>query len=467
MPVCELSTTNVPRTGRFGKKQFVSNFWHGVLRIILVLYSVLGGVFAYADQGGQPGVSNPDSPEVIAASNDSFLSSLGINTHVSQGVNPGSYVLPLRYLGIRNIRDSRANVAGLIMLHQQAGVRVDLIADDLDGVLVAARSLAKSGAMLSLEGPNEPNNFPIAHKGQMGGGAAGNWIPVAEFQKDLYAAVKSDPELKRFPIFHVSEGGAETENVGLQYLTIPANAGTLFPEGTKFADYANPHNYVCGVRLGYVDNQAWQAADPTLNGYWDGLYGEYGRTWRRHFPGYSNAELETLPRVTTETGWDAAHPEDERVQGTILVNTYLAQFKRGWRYTFVYQLGEGEGGGGNQGVFHQNWTPKLAATYIHNLTSILADNSATAEPAKLRYSIPNEPANVHDLLLQRSDGVFQLAVWGEQVRGSNNITINLANAAPTVKIYDTTIGDMPIEILTNVTSIPLAISDHAMIVEIR
>lgn len=408
-----------------------------------------------------------NSSGVLAASNDTFLSSLGINTHASQGFEPGSYVLPLRYLGIRNVRDSRGNVPGLILLHQQAGVRVDLLTDELKGVMVAARTLARAGALLSVEGPNEPNNFPITHNGQFGGGANGNWIPVAELQRDLYAEVKRDPELKQYPVFHVSEGGAENENVGLQFLTIPSGAKTLLPDGTKFADYANPHNYVSGVRLGYVDNQAWQAADPTLNGYWDGLYGEYGRTWKRHFQGYSNAELETLPRVTTETGWEAVRPTDERIQGTVLVNSYLAQFKRGWRYTFIYQLGEGEGGGGNQGLFHHNWTPKLAAAYIHNLTSILADDVPNREPGRLAYSIAYPPSTVHDLLLQKSNGAFQLVVWGEQVNGSHNITVNLESAAPTVNIYDTTVGDAPIQTLTNVTNIPLTISDHAMIVEIR
>jgi hypothetical protein len=30
---------------------------------------------------------------------------------------------------------------------------------------------------------------------------------------------------------------------------------------------------------------------------------------------------------------------------------------------FIYEFGEGEGG--HQGLFHLDWTPKLAATYIH------------------------------------------------------------------------------------------------------
>jgi len=427
---------------------------------------------------------------VTAVSSDTFLDSLGVNTHVDQGYNPGSYVLPLRYLGVRNIRDSERNLSGHLMLHEQTGVRVDLVGANVIGLTAAARTLARAGALLSIEGPNEPNNFPIIYKGQPGGGADLNWLPgwllrwfpdwllgwlpgrlswlpVAELQRDLYSAVKNDPELSRYPVFHVSEGGAETDNVGLQFLTVPAGAGTLLADGTQFADYASAHNYVSGVRIGYVDNQAWQAADPTLNGDWDGLYGLYGRTWKRHFRGYSNAQLQTLPRVTTETGWDAAGPEQERTQGVVLVNTYLAQFKRGWSYTFIYQLGEGEGGGGNQGLFQENWTPKLAATYIHNLTSILADNVTVANPGRLEYSIANTPATVHDLLLQKSSGVFELVVWGEQVTGSNNVTVNLGRSYANVRIYDTTVGTTPILILTDVSSVPLVISDHALILEIQ
>jgi hypothetical protein len=47
---------------------------------------------------------------VPAISADTFLSSLGVNTHVDQGYNAGSYVVPLRYLGVRNIRDSARNL---------------------------------------------------------------------------------------------------------------------------------------------------------------------------------------------------------------------------------------------------------------------------------------------------------------------------------------------------------------------
>jgi len=433
--------------------------------LALVLCLLISANCAYGDH--QSHFPSSDRRGVPAVSSDTFLTSLGVNSHVDQGYDPSSYIAPLRYLGVRNIRDGRRNLSSLIMLHEQTGILVDLLGADVSGLMTAARSLAQANALLSIEGPNEPNNFPVTYNGQNGGGTSGSWLQVALLQKDLYSAVKNDPELKRYPVFHVSEGGAETDNVGLQFLTVPGGAETLLPEGTRFADYANAHNYVSGIRIGFVDNQAWQAADPTLNGYWDGLYKEYGRTWKRHFRGYPDVDLLDLPRVTTETGWDAPTLEKERTQGTVLVNTYLAQFKRGWRYTFIYELGESEGGGGHQGLFHQDWTPKLAATYIHNLTSILADNVAVDRPGKLDYTIADKPSTVHDLLLQKSDGVFELVVWGEQVAGTNDISITLGCSRATVKIYDTTIGTAPIQILSNASIVPLTVGDHAVIAEIE
>ena len=73
---------------------------------------------------------------------------------------------------------------------------------------------------------------------------------------------------------------------------------------------------------------------------------------------------------------------------------------------------------------------------------------------------------MHDLLLQKNSGAFELVVWGEQVAGSNNISINLGRTHAKVNVFDTTIGTNPIQTLKNVSSVPLTISDHAMIVEI-
>ncbi len=235
--------------------------------------------------------------------------------------------------------------------------------------------------------------------------------------------------LRTYPVFGPSEVGAETDNVGLQFLTIPARAGTLFREGTRFADYANVHNYVSGNGNRYEDNQAWNAADPTLNDRWDGLYGNYGVTWYRHYQGYTNDQLPNVRRVTTETGWDtAADAGGQHTQGAVLTNTYLAQFKRGWSYTFIYNLRDGEGGVGEQGLYNGS-TPKLSAKYIHNLTTIFADGGSEGKPGRLNYTVSCGCTTVHDLLLQKSTGQFELAVWSEKVQGSNNVTVDFGTPA--------------------------------------
>jgi hypothetical protein len=404
---------------------------------------------------------------VAGVSADDFLSSLGIDTHIDQGVPGPSYIAPLRYLGVRNIHDGGRHWSQVELINRQTGIRLDMFGEgDLDAMISTGKALAASNALMAFEGPNEPNNFPIVYKGQSGGGA-GPWAPVAQFQKDLYWAVKSDPDLRRYPVFAVSEAGGETENVGLQFLTIPAGAGATFPDGTQYADYANPHNYVSSTRKIYVNNQAWNAADPTLNGPWDGLFVEYGLTWRHHFQGYATSDLMTLPRVTTETGWDSVLDlGGERTQGTVLVNAYLAQFKRGWRYTFIYQLRDGEGGTGNQGVFHADSSPKLAATYIHNLTTILADDHPIQAPGHLNYSIVNQSATVHDLLLQKSSGAFELVIWDENVTGNDSVTVNLGATYGTINVYDVTVGASPTQTLSNVGSVALTLNDHALIIEV-
>jgi hypothetical protein len=405
-------------------------------------------------------------PRVPATSAFAFLDSIGVNTHVDQGYDPGSYIEPLGYTGIRQVRDGARNVQSDLMIHQKTGVRFTINgAGNLEALLPAARTLAEADALLAMEGPNEANNFAITYDGKQGGGPGGSWVAVAEFQKALYAAAKSDPLLRRYPVFGPSETGAETDNVGLQFLKIPAGADALFPEGTRFADYANVHNYVIGNGHLYEDNQAWNAADPILRGRWDGLYSNHGVTWNKHYNGYTDKQLPTLPRVTTETGWDTAtDPGGAHTQGTILTNTYLAQFKRGWAYTFVYEMKDDEGGTGNQGLYHGT-TPKLAATYLHNMTTLLSDTRTSRKPGSLAYVIRNQPATVHDLLLQKSNGRFELVVWDERVHGMDVVTVGLGETRKTVKVFDITNGTDPIQTLSHVTSVRLTLSDHAMIIE--
>ncbi len=411
----------------------------------------------------------------VAAKAGDFLNSIGVCTHISQKVDdPDRVALCLTYCGIRNFRDDGstdpATLQSFIHIHASTGAKLCLlpINGDIAKCLVEYEMISEAGALLAVEGPNEPNNGPITYHGQTSAyGYFTTYRPVAEFQRDLYAAVKADPKLADIPVFASSEaGGSEPDNVGLQFLTIPAGSRTLMLDGTAYADFANVHNYVCAHLSQIIDNDAWNAEDPTLKGRWDGLYGEFGCTWHRGFVGYAKDQLQTLPRVTTETGWATRGGKSltEDQQGRLFLNLYLDAFKRGWSYTFIYMLRD-DPVQGYWGLVHTDYTPKLSGTYLHNLTTILADRPG-ANPGKFDYSIMNEPATVHDLLVQKGNGTYELAVWDEKAIGSDSVIVKLGATPALIRIYDPTLGTSAVRTLGNAHSITLTLSDHPVIIEI-
>ncbi len=414
--------------------------------------------------------------EYTARRDTSLLNSIGVNSSIdNRGETLAETVKCIKYLGMRWIRsgiEGNVPISELISLHNQTGVKFSWSpgsgGSDLTKLLSTAKELAAAGALLSFEGPNEPNNWALTYKGVKGGGSS-SWMAVAEFQRDLYKAVKSDPILKRYPVWSISEEGAETDNVGLQFLTIPKGAHTLMPAGTIYGDDANVHNYIYHPNSpGLNDNKTWNAADPTSVCKVDGLYGEYGRTWAKHYKGYSQAQLLTVPRVTTETGCLIEGQVTQKIQALNLLSMYLDQFTRGWNHTAVYLLRDRVDEAGNQkfGFYKPDYTPRLSAIYLHNLTTILADSGKLTKPGKLYYSLVEEPATVHHLLVEKSDGEFDLIVWDERLSGEDNITVNFGNSHSIVKLFDPTVGTQQLKNFEKCKSIQLVLSDHPIVISI-
>ena len=412
-----------------------------------------------------------------------FLNSIGIDsTFPDRGQPLDKTIEMIKYTGFRWVRGGieglttagPTTVQTYLDLHQATGVRFSwgLVSGgaDLKRLLETAKVLATNDALLAFEGNNEPNNWGVTYQGERGGGRAPSWLAVARLQRDLYRAVKSDPVLGNYPVWSISENGAEADNVGLQFLTIPEGAGTLMPDGTKYADCANVHNYIYHPNSpGPADNKTWNAADPGPACKVDGLDGNYGLTWARHYRGYSQAELLTLPRVTTETGCQIGGAITEGIHALNLLSLYLDQFRRGWSHTAVYLLRDRTDEAGNQqfGFYRPDYTPREAARYLHNLTTLLADQGTVPQTGKGEYAIPGEPATVHDLLLQNSDGTFQLVIWGERVAGADSVTVRLGATQALVKVYDPTVGTAPVQTQTNINSLSLTLADHPLIVNWR
>src|SRR5436190_10418566 len=168
-----------------------------------------------------------------------FLNSIGVNTSFPDRGQPlAKTVEMIRFGGFRWVRgginglstEGRTTTQTYLDLHRETGVRFSwgLVSGgtDLKQLLDSARPLAAAGALLAFEGNNEPNNWGINYQGQRGGGLS-SWLAVAKLQRDLYRAVKSCPVLKEFAIWSITEPGGETDNVGLQFLTIPTGATAL------------------------------------------------------------------------------------------------------------------------------------------------------------------------------------------------------------------------------------------------
>jgi hypothetical protein len=138
-------------------------------------------------------------------------------------------------------------------------------------LIETGRVLAQAGALLAFEGNNEPNNWGVTYLGEQGG-QKGSWRAVARLQRDLYEAVKGDPLLRAYPVWSISEPGAQADNMGLQFLTIPPGAATAMPVGTRYADYANVHNYIFHRTMLFLsDNQAWMPPIPLRHRAWMGF----------------------------------------------------------------------------------------------------------------------------------------------------------------------------------------------------
>jgi hypothetical protein len=275
--------------------------------------------------------------------------------------------------------------------------------------------------------------------------------------------------------------GAEPDNVGLQWLKIPNGSNASMPDGTQYADVANAHNYVQGHGWSgqtLEDNQAFWAESVDRGGtcagcfdvygeYWGGAGGSPGQgTWAKSYPINVLGQNQT-PKVTTETGWnitDTPSVSDD-MRGRLLTNVYLQAYKQGWSKTFIYLMFNTTGDNG-YGIMDAPARPTLLGRYIHNLTSILADNSSAFSPGRVNCSLFGMSSTAYTMLMQKSNGKYELVIWEEAFASKmpSTITINLGATYP-VKVYDITQASTPIREPGRVTSVQLQLTDHAMIVE--
>ncbi|WP_234681958.1 hypothetical protein [Bradyrhizobium monzae] len=394
-----------------------------------------------------------------------FVASIGVNAHTAYSSSSAyasygdsSLILDdLHYLGVTTIRDALPtdpNATPVVNALAAAGVKFDfVVSSDLPASSTAGLAqfmasldsfVAKyPNSIVAIEGLNEANIQAFSYKGSSSMAAA------AQFQKDLYTAIKADGHLGGVSVYNLT--------LGLNDSAAYAKLGDL----SKYSDYSTSHAYVAtstpenyGIQYG-VDVAASSS------------------------PGN--------PSVITETGYTTLASYsglgvDQLVQAKSILNSLVDAFKDGVSKTYLYELldhGSNSDPEGHFGLFNADGTPKLAAAAVHNLTTILSDDgSGGRTPATpLAYTINNLPTSGNSMVLAKSNGAYELVVWAEpqlwndakDTEISNPATqakVHLGSVHKTVTIYDPLNTSKPIAVYTNVQDFTLPVSDHPLIIEI-
>ena len=383
-----------------------------------------------------------------------FVGSLGVTTHVyyfdTSYVNLPRVMSELGYLGFSHVRDggSTADPGTLSRFETMAaaGIKFDFASAPSAGWQVATANVEKMlaeypGSIVSVEGINEvAASFSY---GGLKGEDAGNL-----YQHDLYQAIRADPKLAGVSVVNYTNLNVYDPTTYTRYGDISGNA-----------DYGNVHLYGYGGMSNYLSTLLPRMLEGTPNS-----------------KGF----------VVTETGYDTMSNGDD-VSAKYLLDDVFDLKQAGASMSYIYELMDDNPDPGmtntedHFGLFNADGTPKEAATAFHNLTTILADggaNAATFTPGTLAYTVSGLPASGNSMLLAKSDGRFDLAVWAEPLilagdgtatevaAPVSTVTVKLGTAAATVSVFDPLVGSTPVQVFANATYVTLQVTDHPLIVDI-
>lgn len=403
------------------------------LRSKIALLAFLGAALSLALS---PALASAASEEAKPA--DAFVDSIGVNTHFSfsDTVYAGRFDAvkqKLAELGVRHIREglepNRPDQYEELNDLAGAGIKSTLILGDpedgpsgLEELVSTLRDKVR-GAAEAVEGPNE---FDAQ------GGP--DWAAqLSDYQQRLYSAIKSDPSLASLPVVGpsiVQHGNQET---------LGDISGAL--------DYGNFHPYPDGDAP--EGNLSSELAHTTAN---------------------SGAK----PVMATETGyhtalnWDGEHrPVSEEAMATYMPRLFLEYFRQGVARTFSYELLDEFPDPGNAdresnfGLLRNDLSEKPAFVALHNTIETLEDPGPEFAPETLDYTLGGDRSNLHQVLLQKRDGSFYLALWrASSVWNSATHTPIDAPSTPVTLAFDRNVTGAQ-RYLPNVSPAPTSLQARA------
>ena len=389
---------------------------------------------------------------VQAKSAASFIDSIGVNTHTyySDTVYAsqfGTVEQRLRELGIHHIRENlvpnRPDQYQHLNELAAAGIKSTLILGAPEdgsaglGKLTSVLGSELRGSVDAVEGPNEYD---------LHGGA--DWMSkLAPYQSQLYSAIKSNPALSSLPVIGPSLGNTNSDGSDV--------SGSL--------DYGNIHSYPNGEEPeSNVSRMLSMARD--MSG--------------------------SKPVTATETGyhtavnWSGDHkPVSEAAEATYMPRLFLDYFNQGVARTFSYELvdefpnpaqDEPES---NFGLLRNDLSPKPAFTALRNLTTILADPDLSFAPGSLDYTVSGDTGDLQQVLLQKSDGSYYLAlwraesVWNNQSRtpetaASGSVQVSFADDVASAEEFQPNSSSQTVRSLSTAAPLSLKIGPQVVIVRL-
>jgi len=281
-------------------------------------------------------LANPAHGEIPTQPAERFVDSIGVCTHFSYFDTPygSAYERIKQQLlasGIRHIRD---NYNGKIIDLGKAGIRATILADDSKPVSETVETIKKANAagarIVAVEGPNEPDLFWVKTKKSYKNqghekGAAGIISGVTEFQKDLYAAIKADPETRDLTVIGPCLGKTYGYDVKSPFpngsLTDVVGWGNFHPYAGE-NPFSQPFSYVGLER--YTAHGSHSGAIMDENPYAFDIYA----------PPFS-----PKPMAATEAGYSAfIDGPSEASHAKNLPRMFCEFFRKGVQRTYSYEL---------------------------------------------------------------------------------------------------------------------------------
>lgn len=383
---------------------------------------------------------------VAAASAGDLLASFGMNTHMQQGwqyADARKTVATLKDLGITQIREAFVGLghAGLEYAARQ-GIRFDFFmpSGDLDERILRLEAWEKRypGSILSIEGPNEVNNWPIKHAGLTG-------IPAAQaFQKELYDRVHASEVLKHIPVL----------------------ALTSWPVFINHSDIGNIHayardgGYITRFIVGALMDE--KSLNPPVKPIWMTEAGYH-----------------------THLGEDRDEGISEALQAKMATTLFLSAYAQGVQKTFYYQLAnqytDPNDAQAYYGLVDQKWSEKPAYRSLKSLIAIVRNAAGAVESShgSLRYALDGLPDTAQHKLFRTGSGDWLLAVWNEpeevwdQVNNveidfpGKDVTLRVEAGHPEIALFDPLIGSSVVRKVQNADSFHFVLTDSPVLIELK